>query len=85
MPLTSPCVRRSNSATTATIRGRKAIRVAITNHRTRREDLELPAGGLATDRKVADWAQAAKLAIESAEQAGVLTHDQAQQYLSQLG
>jgi glutamate/tyrosine decarboxylase-like PLP-dependent enzyme len=26
---------------TATIRGRKAIRVAITNHRTRREDLEL--------------------------------------------
>src|SRR5688500_14584618 len=28
----------------------------------RREDLELPPGGLATDRKLADWAQAAKLA-----------------------
>ncbi len=28
----------------------------------RREDLELPPGGLATDRKVADWPQVAKLA-----------------------
>ena len=28
----------------------------------RREDLELPPGGLATDRKLADWAQTAKLA-----------------------
>src|SRR6476620_8389874 len=30
----------------------------------RREDLDLPAGGLATERKVADWPQVVKLATE---------------------
>jgi len=30
----------------------------------RREDLELPAGGLATDRKVADWPQVVKLSTQ---------------------
>ena len=30
----------------------------------RREDLELPAGGLATERKVADWPQVVKLSTQ---------------------
>jgi hypothetical protein len=40
---------------------------------------------IATTYHYNGWPEVAKLAIESAEQAGVLTHEEAQQYLSQLG
>ena len=45
----------------------KLLAALVTNDQVkeaRREDIALPAGGLATDRKVADWATAAKLARE---------------------